>query len=111
MSEATNVEQRASGARITPTAWICEKCGSTREQQIQPEGCGVCEALSARRSETPIQPGTGGDWQPLWATESLVDLVTEVMVRMGHDRRWALSRAPDHVEELTGGVWTGGQHD
>jgi len=101
MTEAANVEQKASGARIKPSTWVCDDCGNTCEQQVRPIGCTPCESLSARRSETPIQPGNGGDWRPQYGYDALVELVAETLVRTGHERRYAEARAVEIVAEVT----------
>lgn len=102
MTEATNVEQRASGA-LKPVGWLCHDCGVFREHDSKPMGCGVCEFHTSKAFGYPPQPGTGGNWRPLWgrdamAAVSLTALKACPVVGGGTMQQ----QADDIVTEMTG---------
>lgn len=100
MSETKNDEQRASGA-LKPVGWLCHDCGVFREHDTKPMGCGVCESHASKAFGYPPQPGTGGNWQPLWGTDAIVSTAGFVATRAGFYGNVEML-AKDVFEMLTG---------
>jgi hypothetical protein len=90
MSETKNVEQKASGARIEPRAWLCASCGTFSDHDKKPDGCKPCEAYE-----------DVGDWQPLWGTDAIVATAGFVATRAGFYGD-VKALAKDVFEMLTG---------
>ncbi len=89
MTEAANVEQRASGA-LKPVGWLCVSCGTYSDHDKKPDGCKPCEAYE-----------DVGNWQPLWGRDAIVATAGFVATRAGFYGD-VKALAKDVFEMLTG---------
>lgn len=98
MSETKNVEQKASGALVL-AAWVCNECGTAREQSARPLECQCCTKWNERRG----LPNPEAEFGPLFDAETFAALIQEAYLRgVADGERGSILGVADLVAGVTG---------